>query len=306
MELKQVKNKSNPENGDVDTKAEADSNESSVTDPTCNVAGGATGQILSEKEVVSEINDLINDIKKNTGVSPVLSNSGPGNNNEVARDSSGIAKLSSSYDPNHSMTATNNNHDKDRNDNFSDKECNNNTTDKENSNNDSFDKDKNSKKNDSNFSKDDKENSKNEKSNDGDLLSKNDGLTKDDEENAVGFSKNLKRQLNGDVNSRCVEFKKLENRIDNKIAQLEQVMDSTLSMHSKMQESMKQWFERCNSDNQAEANCLQVANKNHPGSKPTAMASVQFANSNHRKWANERCFECDDMGHMQIECPLKG
>lgn len=57
---------------------------------------------------------------------------------------------------------------------------------------------------------------------------------------------------------------------------------------------------------QAEAIRLQFANKNHPGSNPTTVASVQFANSTKTKWVNERCFECDDIGHMKNECPRKG
>lgn len=57
---------------------------------------------------------------------------------------------------------------------------------------------------------------------------------------------------------------------------------------------------------QAEANGLQAANENHPSSKPTSMASVQFLNSQQKKWINERCYECNDYGYLKNECPLKG
>lgn len=57
---------------------------------------------------------------------------------------------------------------------------------------------------------------------------------------------------------------------------------------------------------QAEANRLQAANKNHPGSNSTTVGSVQFTNSAKTKWVNERCYECDDYGHMKNECLRKG
>ncbi|XP_043473396.1 uncharacterized protein LOC122505680 [Leptopilina heterotoma] len=57
---------------------------------------------------------------------------------------------------------------------------------------------------------------------------------------------------------------------------------------------------------QAEANRAQATTKNHPSSKPSAQASVQFTNSNQRKWINERCYECDEYIHLKNECPLKG
>lgn len=57
---------------------------------------------------------------------------------------------------------------------------------------------------------------------------------------------------------------------------------------------------------QAEAMRLQTSNKNHPSSNPNAMASVKFTHPGRSKWVNERCYECDDYGHMENECPLKG
>lgn len=45
----------------------------------------------------------------------------------------------------------------------------------------------------------------------------------------------------------------------------------------------------------------------HPNSKKNTLASVSLASSsNHAKKINDRCFECDDRGHMKNECPLKG
>lgn len=58
---------SNPEIGDVKSIAEKDVGESAATDPTCNVSAVHEDQFLSEKEVVSDINDYIDGITKTSG-----------------------------------------------------------------------------------------------------------------------------------------------------------------------------------------------------------------------------------------------
>ncbi|XP_043467571.1 uncharacterized protein LOC122501874 [Leptopilina heterotoma] len=90
------------------------------------------------------------------------------------------------------------------------------------------------------------------------------------------------------------------------MVQLEKMMSSTLDMQSKLQETMQLWLKRHSSENKSEANRLQTIIKTHPASKTTAMASIQYAKSNQRQWISQRCFECDDFGHMSNECPRKG
>lgn len=58
---------------------------------------------------------------------------------------------------------------------------------------------------------------------------------------------------------------------------------------------------------QAEANRTQAATNDHPTTKGNTVAAVSFAKSNRQaKWVNDRCYECDDYGHLKNECPRKG
>ncbi|XP_051169842.1 uncharacterized protein LOC127287121 [Leptopilina boulardi] len=99
---------------------------------------------------------------------------------------------------------------------------------------------------------------------------------------------NLKRQLdtNDVIDKKLEQFSEIEVRLSSKLTQLEKVMDVTHKMHSSMQDSMKLWLDQREKDMQAEANRLQAANKTHPASNQTTVASVQYANSGKTKFTN--------------------
>ncbi|XP_043472310.1 uncharacterized protein LOC122504984 [Leptopilina heterotoma] len=120
-------------------------------------------------------------------------------------------------------------------------------------------------------------------------------------------NQNLKRQLdsNDAIDQKFEQFFEIEDRLGSKLTQIEKVMEVTLTMHARMQDSMKMWLDQREKDLKAEANRLQAANKTHSASDQTTVPSVQFTNSGKTKFVNERCYECDEFGHMKNECPLK-
>lgn len=129
--------------------------------------------------------------------------------------------------------------------------------DKEKIINDSFDKEKTSKiKNDKLTVQDNNKTvSKNNYDDSGVYNRKNDKPDNNTEEGAVRHNTcptiGSKRQFNGNEtsHSRPFDLEKCEDRINSKMVQLGHMMSSTLSMHSKMQESMQLWLDRCNHEN---------------------------------------------------------
>ncbi|XP_051156858.1 putative uncharacterized protein DDB_G0286901 [Leptopilina boulardi] len=306
-----------PPNGDVKCIRDASPSDLKAKNPS-DTSLTRPDQMLTDKEVMKDINDFINGIEQNSGVSPGTTTSGPGND-EIDPVNLDMENNIPPIGPNHpDMTSDNKNQNddskdgsKDGTDNLLTNDSNKNLVNKKLHKNHSSDNEINSKNKNEVTSENDStqkdSNKKDSKINNNDSID-NKNLTNNNDKGAVGPIQSTKRQFNSDENSDPSNGK-MERRInvlDSRMGQLEHMMDLTLNMTTKMHETMQTWLDRCKPENKAEANQAQAATKNHPGSKTTAMASVQFANSGQRQWVNERCYECDDYGHMKNECPLKG
>lgn len=321
-ELTSASEKSKPGYGDVENV--------SKNSPTKTLANPETNEISEDEEerLLSEFDE--------TGVSPSMQQSGPRKTDDKFKDIQGsklaIEEIQSKLiaqkvenekdddfvdidrridkkDDSHNYNAFSNetddsqtkqnletsNHAKNNDGNknsIDDKNINDGNIDENNGNDDRVINDSNNDSNDS---------SSNQNTNASNSDGNRDEVNKDNEKDQ-NSNKVVKRPLATNEQAQTT----FEFRINEKLEYLNRMVNASVQLHKHMQEKMQSWLQRHETEDKAEANQLQASTKNHPSTKPTSMASVQLVNLNQANWVNERCFECDDIGHLKNDCPLKG